>query len=251
MPAEVLSAGSERPRLGTTDAPTFITTTTCPYAQRSWIAAEEKGISYTPVLVDLKAKPEWFFDYNPYGRVPTLAWEDGGGSHSLYESLIVNEYIEDAFPGPSLLPAGPLDRAKARLLIDQFGAKFSPAFGRVMFSGGGDPEAAAALDEAVRWLDGALDPKGPFALGENFTLADCALAPFAIRLRLLEPLSGYKAPEDASRVHAWVEACLARPSVQRTMVQEDPDKSYFEQLLEVYRKYVDDRKKAAAVAGKQ
>lgn len=36
--------------------------------------------------MDLKSKPDWFFPLNPYGRVPTLAWADGGGApQSLYE----------------------------------------------------------------------------------------------------------------------------------------------------------------------
>ncbi len=38
-----------------------------------------------PVFVDLKSKPEWFFPWNPYGRVPTLVWRDDAGEHSLYE----------------------------------------------------------------------------------------------------------------------------------------------------------------------
>jgi hypothetical protein len=37
------------------------------------------------VFVDLAAKPEWFFPLNPYGRVPTLAWAEGGKEESLYE----------------------------------------------------------------------------------------------------------------------------------------------------------------------
>jgi hypothetical protein len=53
--------------------------------QRTWIALNEKGVKYNRVFVDLKEKPEWFFPLNPYGRVPTLAWKDGRGTHSLYE----------------------------------------------------------------------------------------------------------------------------------------------------------------------
>lgn len=70
---------------------------------------------------------------------------------SLYESLICNEYLEDLAPGH--LPSSPAAAAAVRLLIDQFGAKVGPAFGKVMF-GGGEGEAAAAagkeLDEALR-----------------------------------------------------------------------------------------------------
>lgn len=51
-------------------------------------------------------------------------------------------------------------------------------------------------------------------LGEAFTLVDCALAPFGLRLGVLEGLCGYKVPADLSRVARWREAVAARPSVQ-------------------------------------
>jgi hypothetical protein len=51
---EVLAAGSAEPAPGPDRVhPTFITTWSCPYAQRSWIALEAKGLKYTPVFVDL------------------------------------------------------------------------------------------------------------------------------------------------------------------------------------------------------
>lgn len=50
----VLAAGSAEPEAGKErKEPLFITTSTCPYAQRSWIALAAKGLKYTPVFVDL------------------------------------------------------------------------------------------------------------------------------------------------------------------------------------------------------
>jgi hypothetical protein len=61
-PKDVLSTGSPAPAVGPDPLrPTFITTWSCPYAQRTWIMLNEKGINFTPVFVDLKQKPEWFF----------------------------------------------------------------------------------------------------------------------------------------------------------------------------------------------
>jgi len=167
------------------------------------------------------------------------------------QSLICNEFIADAFPGP-LLPPTPLARAHARLLIDQFGAKFSPAFGKVMFAASeADAKAAgAALDDALKWLDGALDAKGPFALGENFTIADCAMIPFALRLAVLEPLVDYKVPSGLARFEAWRAACRARASVAATLRQTpEAGRGWEEQMVDTYKLYLGERKKAAAAAG--
>jgi hypothetical protein len=65
-PQPVLAAGSAEPPAGPDRLhPTFITTWSCPYAQRTWIALNAKGIEFTPIFVDLMNKPEWFFKHNP------------------------------------------------------------------------------------------------------------------------------------------------------------------------------------------
>ncbi len=56
LPPQVLAAGSAEPAPGPDRSrPLFLTTWSCPYAQRTWIALNAKGIDYTPVLVDLCA----------------------------------------------------------------------------------------------------------------------------------------------------------------------------------------------------
>lgn len=125
------------------------------------------------------------------------------------------------------------------------------AFGRVMFAATEEDTAAAsaALDDALQWLEGALHPTGPFALGDSFTLADCAIAPFLIRLQLIEALNGYKVPAGLSRVAAYQDAILARPSVQGSMAAApDSSRPYLDQLVDTYKVYVEDRKKAAAAS---
>jgi len=73
------------------------------------------------VLINLKSKPDWLFERNPFGLVPIL--EHKGSV--IYESAICNEFLEEAFPGSStgtrdLLPSCPYERAAARLFIQQF-----------------------------------------------------------------------------------------------------------------------------------
>jgi len=81
------------------------------------IALAEKRIPWEPILVNLRAdehRTPAFLALNPYGKVPVLLDEGA----VIYESTIVNEYLEDRFPEPPLMPRDPLGRAEVRLWED-------------------------------------------------------------------------------------------------------------------------------------
>jgi glutathione S-transferase len=216
LAAAPLAKGSARPSIPSSpNTLLFVTTASCPYAQRTWLALNEAGVSYVPTFVDLQNKAEWHLELNPYGRVPTVAWAAGGGNgdggngapvQSLYESLVCNEYVNDLSEG-ALLPrsGGAAAAAGARLFIDLFGQKFGAAFGGLMFAEDGSEraeEAAGKVKEALAWLEsntaaageegggagasaGGATPKPLFLLGQDqgaFTLADAAIYPFVARL---------------------------------------------------------------------
>ena len=73
----------------------------------------EKGMDFQVIDVDLYNKPEDIAVMNPYNRLPVLVERD----LILYESNIINEYIDERFPHPQLMPAGPVMRARARLML--------------------------------------------------------------------------------------------------------------------------------------
>lgn len=100
-------------------------------------------------------------------------------SVKLNESLVLVEFIADLYPESGILPADPVQRAKARLFIDAVSTKYSPAAFKVTHSGEGDPEA---LVQALESLQALLPPKG-FVIGE-FSIADIAIAPFFARLEV-------------------------------------------------------------------
>jgi RNA polymerase-associated protein len=90
--------------------------TTCPFSQRCRLVLFEKGMDFEIRDVDLFNKPEDISVMNPYGQVPILVERD----LILYESNIINEYIDERFPHPQLMPADPLMRARARLFLFNF-----------------------------------------------------------------------------------------------------------------------------------
>ena len=84
--------------------------TTCPFSHRCRFVLFEKGMDFEIRDVDLYNKPEDINVMNPYGQVPILVERD----LILYESNIINEYIDDRFPHPQLIPADPVMPARAR-----------------------------------------------------------------------------------------------------------------------------------------
>ncbi|MFY7896718.1 MAG: glutathione S-transferase N-terminal domain-containing protein, partial [Phycisphaerales bacterium] len=92
---------------------TLYSGTTCPFSHRCRIVLYEKGMDFQILDVDLMNKPEDLAVMNPYNRTPVLVERD----LILYESNIINEYIDERFPHPQLMPADPQMRARARLIL--------------------------------------------------------------------------------------------------------------------------------------
>ncbi len=92
------------------------------------IVLAEKGLPFERVHIDVmkgdQNTPE-FRRLNPLGRVPVLI----DGETVLYESWVINEYLEERFPEPPLMPPDPAGRARVRLLIHYFETAFAPNAG--------------------------------------------------------------------------------------------------------------------------
>ena len=86
---------------------------TCPFSQRCRIVLYEKGMEFEIKDVDIYNKPEELSLMNPYNQVPVLAER----KLYLHESNIINEYIDERFPHPQLMPADPTTRAWGRLFL--------------------------------------------------------------------------------------------------------------------------------------
>ena len=86
-------------------------------SDRVKIALHEKGLPYertTLVLANKDQKRPEFLKLNPYGKVPVI--DDGG--RILFESCIINEYLDETYPEPPLMPKDPYLRGRGRVLID-------------------------------------------------------------------------------------------------------------------------------------
>ena len=157
--------------------------TTCPFSQRCRFVLFEKGMDFEIRDVDLYNKPEDISIMNPYGQVPILVERD----LILYESNIINEYIDERFPHPQLMPADPVMRARARLFLFNFEREL---FVHVQQLERRDQarDASKTMDKAraqIRDRLTQLTPifiKNKYMLGEDFSMLDVAIAPLLWRL---------------------------------------------------------------------
>lgn len=211
----------------------------CPFVQRVWISLEHKSLPYQYLETDPYAKPPHLLSLNPRGLIPTLEHNNW----SCYESSVLLEYLEDAFPdAPPLLPQDPQGRARQRLWADHVSRNVVPAFYRLLQAQ--DPDAQVTLagefTESLRTLVEAADSNGPFFAGSTLSLVDVTVAPWLLRIsRVLTPYRGY--PELGGRVHEWVDALERERSVVATV---SGDALY----RDSYERYAENREGTSRVA---
>ena len=146
----------------------------CPYCARVRIVLAEKGVEYETVVIDLDDRPAWIYEKNSTGRVPVLE-ED---AFLLPESAVIDEYLNERYPDPPLLPDDPGERALARTLVFRFDDLSKPYYALRR----GDEDARARLDRGLAKLDALLAAQ-PFLTGRVFGLTDIAYVPWILRAR--------------------------------------------------------------------
>jgi glutathione S-transferase len=187
---------------------TLYSTQACPYALRTRLALYEKGLPFEHVEIDLKNKPPSFLAVSRYGKVPALI----DGDVEIYESAIINEYLDERYPEPPLMPRSPGERAYARIWIDFANTRMMPASAKVAFAKN-DAEKQAAREEFAKYcarLNAELGARTPWFLGDQYSLVDVTYASFYARL---ERYAGIGLPE---ALVAWWTRISERPAYAAT-----------------------------------
>jgi glutathione S-transferase/RNA polymerase-associated protein len=194
-----------------------------PYAQKNKIALREKGVAFdviTPDGMSTGGAGGAWLAANPRAEVPTLV----DGDVAVFDSTVIQEYIEDRWPTPPLLPAGAAARARARMIEEVMDTQYEATtwammevivFGRIT-GAAGEALLARARDQVAglnRWLEGKLAEADWFN-GPAFGWADIAVVPFVLGA------VGFGAPPaPGSPLAAWLERCLARAAVAETAAE--------------------------------
>lgn len=176
--------------------------TSCPFSHRCRIVLYEKGMDFEIRDLDMHDLPEEIAAMNPYNQLPILVERD----LVLYESNIINEYLDERFPHPQLMPPDPTMRARARLFLFNFERDL---FNHVREIMEGAQKAADKARIIIRDNLTAIAPiftKQKYMLGEDYTMLDVAIAPLLWRLDHY----GIALPKQAAPLLKYAERIFSR-----------------------------------------
>jgi len=207
----------------------------CPFVQRVLLVLLEKRIPFQYIEVNPYNKPKSLLDLNPRGLVPTLQYDN----KPLYESTVVCEFLEEAYPDTKrLLPADPYERARTRIWVDFVTSRVIPSFHRFLQyqpKGPEDKGLAKVREDflgQLRLFAGEMDPTGPFFLGKELSLIDLIIAPWAVRLWVFDHFKGGLGTVN-DRWDKYVGALEKRETIIETTSER-------EHYLPIYQRYADD-----------
>jgi len=199
------------------------------YCHKALIAFYENDIAFTFRMLspDEPANGEEFAKLWPIKRFPILV----DGDRTILEATSIIEHLQARYPGPVRLIPDDADLAvEVRMLDRVFDNYVMTPQGKCVFDAirpeaDRDPygvrQAREMLDTAYAWLDERMASR-EWAVGETFSLADCAAAP-----SLFYADWTHRIPERFTNLHAYRARLLARPSFARAVDEGRPYRSFF------------------------
>jgi glutathione S-transferase len=189
-------------------------------SDRVKIVLAEKGLPWEGVWVKLAKREQKSPEHlkrNPYGKIPVI--DDGG--KILFESCIINEYLDEKYPEPPLQPKDPYLRARGRILVDYFLNYLHEPYWALRGEMSKKNEAERdqkliaqtrkEVTDRLQYLEDALGDK-PFFLGD-YSLTDIAMLPRFPRMEQYGVLPSASLP----KLTAWFERMKQRPAVQTVL----------------------------------
>ena len=206
----------------------------CPYAQRTRMLMIEKEIPFELTEVDLRNKPDWFLAVSPYGKVPVIV-DDG---QTIYESAIINEYLDEKYISIPMMPEEPVERAKARIWMDYCTNKYLTLSRKLLVDHGNEElqtENKKKMKESLIYIENECFEKnanGPFWLGNNISLVDLHYAPFFERFGAFKELFGVEWPEECIKISNWWSAIQKRDSYKMTVLPTEEHVDLYRSIMQ-------------------
>ncbi|XP_076599103.1 glutathione S-transferase omega-1-like [Chaetodon auriga] len=201
----------------------------CPFAQRTRLVLNAKGIKHDIININLKDKPDWFLERNPLGLVPTL---ETAGGEVIYESPITCEYLDEVYPEKKLLPSSAFGKAQQKMMLEHF-SKITPYFYKIPM-GRKKGEDVSGLEGELKQKfaklnEDLVNKKTKFFGGDSITMIDYMMWPWFERLEINE-LQHFL--DDTPELKKWMERMSEDPAVKATMHSLETYKAFYETYIE-------------------
>ena len=190
-----------------------------PNCQRVKVVLAEKKLPFETIPIDLKKgeqKRADFLKLNPYGKVPVII----DGATVLYESCIINEYLDEKYPEPPLMPKDQAKRAKIRILIDYGLNHLDPSYQKIRMELMKEEKERnqELLDNAKKELRNLLQRLDREMGDQSYLAGDFSLLDAAVISRFLR-MEGFGVLPDPSlpNLGKWLQRMKERPSVKAIM----------------------------------
>ena len=192
----------------------------CPFVQRSVITLKHKGAPFELTYIDdLENPPAWFDKISPLGQVPVLLVHNKSEPTAVFESAVINEYIDETV-GTPLHSSDPLQRALERAWIaygsDLLGMQYQ------MFKATDRADLDSAKNEFFESLARveSVVSQGPYFRGSEFSLLDTAFAPLFMRAFMFQNMSNDGRWKTLPKVRSWGGALLKLPAVKDSVLPD-------------------------------
>ena len=176
----------------------------------------EKGINVdiVNVSVDESATAD-LAELNPYNQAPTLVDRD----LVLYDAGVINDYLDERYPHPPLMPVDPVSRAQLRLVHHRVLKDWYSLAYEIEESTGKKAEVAAKqLKEGIIAAN-ELFRMSEYVLSDELSLVDCTLGPLMWRLAHY----GVNLGKPGASVEAYAHRIFSRPSFKSSLTQAERD----------------------------
>lgn len=198
----------------------IFTSRSCGWAVRNYASLLEKGIEFdTVTAVDGSGnKTDEFIAATPLRLTPVLAH----GETRVFESTIINEYVNDRFPDPPLLPADPAGRVEARKWIHFSESRLLSTLRKIARSDDSLTQQSDIdrFNADMNWLDANVlgdDWHGPYLFGELFSLTDIAFSTVFETVRSMENSLDISIANFRPSIEVWQRNIGTRPSIQQAI----------------------------------
>lgn len=204
----------------------------CPFTKRVRLVLAAKNIPYDMININLKNKPEWYLEKNPSGKVPFYEEKE----KLLTDSVIISEYLDEAFADRKLYPDDPYSKAKDKLLLEGFG-KILGKISKALHNEIKDdefPKFWSDIQEPLTNFENELSTRGKYFGDKMPGMLDYLIWPWFEIIPALY-LIHHQLPkfpkENFPLLSRWMEAMTSNPPVRSVSMDPQTYASFMETYL--------------------